>query len=119
MEGTLKRETMKTLHLNLKQRWFDMILSGEKTEEYREVKPYWIRRLLHYDWQDNDRIFVDNGQEVEFDTITFKNGYSKDARKMVISYKGVRIGNTKEGWSDRYQTEVFVISLGKILEIKP
>lgn len=30
---------MKTLHLVLKKRWFDMILSGEKKEEYREIKP--------------------------------------------------------------------------------
>ena len=28
---------MKTLHLNLKKQWFDMILSGEKKEEYREL----------------------------------------------------------------------------------
>ena len=31
---------MSTLHLTLKKQWFDMILSGEKTEEYRDIKPY-------------------------------------------------------------------------------
>ena len=36
---------MKKLHLNLKRKWFDMILSGEKKEEYREFKKYWIDRL--------------------------------------------------------------------------
>lgn len=30
----------------LKKRWYDKIKSGEKTVEYREVKPYWERRLL-------------------------------------------------------------------------
>lgn len=39
----------KTLHLNLKKKWFDMILSGEKTEEYREIKGYWIDRLSSFD----------------------------------------------------------------------
>ena len=34
------------LNLVLKSKWFDMIESGGKTEEYREVKPYWIRRFV-------------------------------------------------------------------------
>lgn len=38
---------MKTLHLTLKKKWFDMTLSGEKTEEYREINMYWITRLLN------------------------------------------------------------------------
>jgi hypothetical protein len=31
---------MKTLNLVLKKKWYDMIESGEKTEEYRELKSY-------------------------------------------------------------------------------
>lgn len=38
---------MKVLHLTLKKKWFDMIESGEKKEEYREIKPYWIRKLVN------------------------------------------------------------------------
>jgi hypothetical protein len=30
-------ENKKTLHLNLKKKWFDMILSGEKKAEYRNI----------------------------------------------------------------------------------
>lgn len=40
-------ENTKTLHITLKKKWFDMILSGEKKEEYREIKEYWINRLIH------------------------------------------------------------------------
>lgn len=40
---------MKTLDLVLKGKWYDMIASGEKTEEYREIKPYWEKRLLDYE----------------------------------------------------------------------
>lgn len=29
----------------LKKEWYDKIKSGEKTVEYREVKPYWMKRL--------------------------------------------------------------------------
>ena len=33
------------LIFNLKKEWFEKIKSGEKTHEYREVKPYWTKRL--------------------------------------------------------------------------
>lgn len=29
----------------LKKEWYEKIKSGEKTVEYREVKPYWTKRL--------------------------------------------------------------------------
>ena len=42
---------MKTLCLPLKKEWYEMIESGVKTEEYREIKPYWVTRLAHcYKW---------------------------------------------------------------------
>lgn len=31
----------------LKKEWYEKIKSGEKTVEYREVKPYWTIRLRH------------------------------------------------------------------------
>lgn len=34
------------LQLRLKKKWFDMILSGEKKEEYRDIKPFWAVRLM-------------------------------------------------------------------------
>lgn len=36
---------MNTLVLSLKQEWFDLIKAGIKKEEYRELKPYWQKRL--------------------------------------------------------------------------
>lgn len=43
----------------LKKYWYDKIKSGEKTVEYREVKPYWEKRLfgnccdvVPYDYQE-------------------------------------------------------------------
>lgn len=31
----------------LKRRWFELIKSGEKTIEYREIKDYWTARLIN------------------------------------------------------------------------
>ncbi|MCM1220504.1 MAG: hypothetical protein NC548_39060 [Lachnospiraceae bacterium] len=33
------------LTFNLKKEWYEKIASGEKRIEYREVKPYWTKRL--------------------------------------------------------------------------
>lgn len=37
----------KVLTVHLAEPWYSMIASGEKTEEYREIKPYWVRRILN------------------------------------------------------------------------
>ena len=36
------------LTLPIKKKWFDMILFGEKKEEYREIKPYWTKRFSFF-----------------------------------------------------------------------
>lgn len=45
------------LVFNLKKEWFDKIKNGEKTHEYREVKPHWTTRIRNhfgYLWSDID-----------------------------------------------------------------
>ena len=44
----LKRSECTILPLVLKGKWYDMIASGEKKEEYRDFKPYWINRLIRF-----------------------------------------------------------------------
>ena len=90
---------MKTLHLTLKKKWFDMILSGIKKEEYREIKPYWDSRL--------------SGKN--FDRIEFMNGYGKKAPRFEIELKNIAKGFGKSGWGADSKQEVYVLKLGKIL----
>jgi hypothetical protein len=92
---------MKTLHLTLKKRWFDMIASGEKTEEYREIKPYWSRRL----------------ESKNFDAIQFRNGYSKNAPTMIVSLVDIvkSVGCKKWGAPS---DQVYVLKLGKIISVQ-
>ena len=44
---------MATLQLNLIKHWFDLTLQGIKKEEYRDITPYWARRLLCMENGDN------------------------------------------------------------------
>lgn len=109
----------RVLHLTLKKRWFDMILSGEKKEEYREIKPYWERRLLHYSFGEKERRFVFHDMEVLYDFIIFRNGYSKNSRMMKVQYMGVQVGIPAFKWyGSKTDKELFVISLGEIVETK-
>ncbi len=36
------------LILPIKKKWLDMILTGEKKEEYRQIKSYWTVRIVHW-----------------------------------------------------------------------
>jgi len=93
---------MKILHLTLKKKWFDMILSGEKQEEYREIKPYWIKRLSNK----------------TYNAILFRNGYAKNAPEFLIEYKRLSRGVGIPEWGAPEVDPVFVIELGNITEIK-
>jgi hypothetical protein len=101
---------MKTLHLNLKRKWFDMILSGKKQEEYREVKPHWAKQLLA-----NDKI-VKAAKFKYFDTITFSNGYAKNRDQFSVELKGIEIREGKAEWGAKEGVKYFVLKLGKILD---
>lgn len=71
----------KDLTLIVKKRWFDMYLSGEKREDYREIKDYWKKRLTTKD-----------GLFKEFDKVIIKNGYGKNAPKLVFKHYYTYIG---------------------------
>lgn len=46
----MKNQSKKILRLPVKTEYFNQIKAGNKTEEYREVKEYWRKRLVkNYD----------------------------------------------------------------------
>lgn len=59
------------LVLPIKKKWFDMILSGEKKEEYREIKPYYKSRFHTAGLIDRYGL-----PTISRAWITFRNGYS-------------------------------------------
>lgn len=101
------------LHLTLKKKWFDLIASGQKTIEYREMKLYWIRRLI--------------GKN--FDCIEFRNGYGKDVPKLTIELKekalrtgeqilsdSISIFRPKNGEEISIDKEYILLILGKVIK---
>lgn len=87
---------MKALHLTLNRKWFDMILSGEKKEEYREIKMYWATRLQN-GFPAAYGIDTNNPDWKEYDYIHFSNGYNRP-RTMNVEFKGVVVATGNEAW---------------------
>ncbi|MBS9773826.1 MAG: ASCH domain-containing protein [Tenacibaculum sp.] len=122
---------MKTLHLTIKKQWFDLIKLGKKKEEYREIKPYWSKRLLedsgndvtelelcealkyayHPSW---DNEIIDTAVK-DYYVIIFKNGYRKNAPTLKVEYKGLKISRGKTEWGAEEGVAYFTLLLGKIL----
>jgi hypothetical protein len=102
---------MKILHLTLKKKPFEVMVTGEKTKEFRKDSG-WIR----------SRLVTDKGIKKPYDAVKLTNGYGKDKPYFLTTYKGYRYANrnyTVE-YSNGLKVEVeygdFEIELGTIIE---
>jgi hypothetical protein len=89
----------RVLRLTLKKRWFDMIASGEKREEYREIKDWIISRL--------------HGKA--YDVVEFSNGYGAHVPKVEVEYLGWGTGIGRADWGATPLTPTIIIRLGRVL----
>ena len=81
---------MKVLNLIIKQEYFDEIISGEKKQEFREVKPTTVKKLIQLDEEGYEREDeYGNAIPVEYDAIKFAVGYRKDRDTALVEVKGV------------------------------
>ena len=110
----------KVLTLTVSKQWFDKIVSGEKTEEYREIKPYWASRLVNQQAKSGEVLFDEFGGycrvigKLEYKPYTyvrFFHGYAKNRPWIEKKIESISIGKPKKGlcpdkWID---TEFFII----------
>lgn len=121
---------MKTLNLSLKAKWYEMIEHGEKREEYREIKPYWITRF--FECPDGRAIpaSVANVWAIHLDilarrikqgTVKYKNytnvcfsyGYTK--RTMTFKIESITVGLGSPAWGAPIK-EVIIIKLSNKIQ---
>lgn len=98
--NSVERKAGRVLHLTLKRQWFDMIASGVKKEEYREIKPYWVKRLA--------------GQH--YDSVQFRNGYSATAPTMILRIWWIDSATGVEAWGAVPGQLYYVIRLGEMIQ---
>jgi len=127
---------MKTLHLNLKREWFDMILSGGKKEEYRDINKetnYWFRRFKNPQCRCMFRLSLSiayerykekcllepfkglfDSMELKYKSITFSNGYAKNRDQFVVELKYIKFKKGKPEWGAEKDKFYFALGLGEI-----
>ena len=103
----------------LKKEWYEKIKSGEKTVEYREIKPYWTRTIsltvLKYgehpwDFDKKPHIF-DNFPA----PCIFRLGYTKEILKAWITKIEIVDGKDTDLHIDK---PVYAIHLTNVTEVK-
>jgi len=131
----MKAEGKKIISFSLKQKYFDAILAGRKVEEFREIRPSTVKRLVQLD-EDGFDIEDEEGFAipVHYDAILFYTGkyeagkkrdcalvevvdsivqYFTDEKGEIIEYKVDYNGQKDVYW----QSSQVVYKLGAILGV--
>ena len=126
---------MKTLTLIIKQCYFDEIIKGTKKQEFREVKPTTVKRLLQLD-SEGYEVEDENGNAIpiKYDALQLYVGYNKDRDSALVEVKSAYCeiitdekgepiiyehGIDKNGEPLTWVVERVVYNLGKVLAYKP
>lgn len=114
MDKYLSDSKKEVLTLTVDREWFDMISDSRKTEEYRVLKSYWIKRLLAANSDNTDmktwaeavdgRVDIIR-QSIRTNFVSFKpythvlfvNGYRKDSPRIEKEIVSITIGKPKKG----------------------
>lgn len=110
----------KMVILPIKKKWFDMILSGEKKEEYREIKPYYDTRLLKEFglFKDGDGIIKGNTHpqsDLSKRIIRFRNGYSSNSPYFdALCSLSIGTGNTE--WGAEQGKKYYILGIKQIIK---
>lgn len=101
------------LHCVLKKEWFDKIKSGEKTHEYREVKPSWESRILE---KEGRELWGHKIRCAKVNKVRFSLGMTKAPDKvMLFEILGIFVVDGLE--TDlKIDKKVFDIALGRRLQ---
>lgn len=101
------------LTLHLAEPWYSMIVSAEKMEEYREIKPHWIKRLTT-----NCEVPYDVAAETHYGEVLYRpythvlfvKGYPKGNKPSVEKkIVDITIGKPKKGLCPKEFYYVFII----------
>jgi hypothetical protein len=97
----------KVLCLAVSKKWFDLIASGEKREEYREIKPYWLKRLCDKSTGGFSYLYSRNGKYVnvtlgnnfksQYTHVRFVNGYGAKRPHLQFKIDSIAIGKPQRG----------------------
>jgi hypothetical protein len=125
----------KNLQLSLKKQWFDMTDVDGKTEDYRDITPYWCNRLILVEgkskskewWESRYEFFYFNSwflDNIDLGNFDFKHfdynvmtlGYPSKSdvdRFKIFKHEGIEIRTGNPLWGAEPNKLYFVIKHGK------
>ena len=90
------------IELPVNKFYFNQVKSKELIEDFRAVKPYWIKRLVKIKYRNLEpmdivRAYI-SGADIfmNFDRVVFKNGYADSSPKIEVDFKGLRFTHPEE-----------------------
>jgi hypothetical protein len=95
---------MKILELPVNKHYFNEAQKCDIFEDYREIKEYWIKKLLKEEYQKIEPInivhtYLEIGQEIfrdDIDLVKFKNGYDNKSPQKIKKFVSIRLTNQNE-----------------------
>ncbi len=113
------------LILPIERKWLNMILSGEKKDEYQEIKPYWTVRIIR--WLGFPREETETVLEllraqgtIKALPVILQNGYRRDSLEVEVMCK-LSIGTGREEWGAVLGKEYYrfhIEQIGRMAGIK-
>lgn len=124
---------MKILNLIIKQKYFDEIIAGTKTQEFREIRPTTSKKYINYLCDGivytDDKMLPEEGDievvPIEYDAIRFYVGYNKDRDSALVEVKDALVeffvdedGNdiVYDYKGEEYIAAQIVYNLGKVIQ---
>lgn len=100
---------MEILYLKVKKRYFDLIREGIKKEDYREIKPFWKKRLLNR---------KDLTKFRTFDAVHIQNGYMRGSPWVLLKFTEITIKKPRPEWAPGFPSEheTFAVGFGEVID---
>ena len=116
------------LRLSLKTKWFEMTKAGIKTEDYRELSPYWSKRFgtpiswameayIQPDFCDTDGVgYTLNENNYYENVMTLGYPKSTDTERILrLEHKGIEIRTGNPEWGAEPNKLYFAIMHGAVI----
>jgi hypothetical protein len=121
------------LRLSLKKKWFEMTKAGIKTEDYREVNHYWIKRLMSKKYNnlypieqeaidgilkhiDPNYLIKNHSNNFDYNIMTLGYPKSNDTERILkLENKGIELRFGNPEWGAEPNKLYFVIMHGAVL----
>ena len=111
----------KSIILPIKEPWYSMILSGEKKEEYREIKDYYRTRFANLlttplgDPMKKEQLDEWLISPLRFSlNVVFRNGYRSDSPSFTAKCR-LKIGTGRPKWGAEPDMRYYILEIIEII----